>query len=125
MPHSIRIRSGGATFAAELNDSTTAETILAALPLEGAGNRWGGEIYFLIDVNVDLALDSRAEMAVGELAYWPPGNAFCIFFGPTPASVADESRAASPANPVGRILGDIEPLKTIHGGTTVVVEEDP
>lgn len=39
--------------------------------------------------------------------------------------VADESRAASSANPVGRILRDIEPLKTISDGTTVVVEADP
>ena len=45
-------------------------------------------------------------MEVGEVAYWPPGQALCIFFGPTPASVGDEPRAASPVNPLGSIDGE-------------------
>ncbi len=51
-------------------------------------------------------------MEVGDLGYWPPGQAFCIFWGPTPASEADEIRPASPVNVFGRILKDARLLAT-------------
>jgi hypothetical protein len=122
MAHSIQIRAGDVSVAAELNDSPTAAAILAALPIEASGNRWGEEIYFSIPVKEKSAPDARADMEVGELAYWPPGTAFCIFFGPTPASDGDQPRAASPVNPVGRVIGDVEPLKGVRDGATVIIE---
>ncbi len=123
MGQAIRITAGDVSLQAELNDSPTAAAILAALPIEAPGNCWGEEIYFSIPVHEKGAPDARAEMEVGELAYWPPGNAFCIFFGPTPASEGDQPRAASPVNPVGQIVDDVEPLKTVPDGTTVLIEE--
>ena len=60
-------------------------------------------------------------MAIGELAYWPPGNAFCIFFGPTPVSCGNEPRAANPCNPLGQILDDIAPLLEAQDGVNVQV----
>lgn len=122
MAHPIRIVVGGQSLAAELNDSPTAEAILAALPIEGSGNRWGEEIYFSIPVYEGLSPDARADMEVGELAYWPPGHAFCIFFGPTPASGGEAPRAASAVNPVGRVVGEVEPLRAVADGATVRVE---
>jgi uncharacterized protein len=59
---------------------------------------------------------------MGALAYWPPGNAFCIFFGKTPASRGDEIRAASAVNSVGSIEGDATVFKRVAGGTTVTIE---
>ena len=44
---------------------------------------------------------------VGDLAYWPPGRAFCIFFGPTPVSRGTACRPASPVNVVGKIVGEM------------------
>ena len=86
MTSRILIRPGEISIPATLNNNLTAETIFEALPFEGKGNRWGDEIYFTIPVTIDEADDARQDMAVGELAYWPSGSAFCIFFGPTPAS---------------------------------------
>ncbi|HRR84785.1 MAG TPA: cyclophilin-like fold protein, partial [Phycisphaerae bacterium] len=106
MPQAIRITIGEMVFDAELNDSGTAARILDALPIDGEVNRWGDEIYFTIPVEGDRSDSMRTEMSVGELAYWPPGAAFCIFWGPTPASKGDEPRAASNVVPIGRVIGD-------------------
>jgi hypothetical protein len=123
MGHLIRITAGTVSVAAELNDSPTAAAVFDALPIEASGNRWGDEIYFSIPVKQKKAPDAREDMAVGELAYWPPGNAFCIFFGPTPASAGDQPRAASAVNPIGRVLDDVEALKSVPDGATVLIEE--
>ena len=122
MAHDIRLRIGDLEFDAELNDSETARAIHDVLPITGEGSRWGEEFYFGIDVHQGPADDARAEMAVGELAYWPPGNVFCIFFGPTPASLGSEPRAASPVNPVGHITGDCSQLTGVPGSPSIVIE---
>ncbi len=118
----IRIVAGDVTVEAELDDSATAKKIADALPIEGTANRWGDEIYFSIPVQADEAEDARTEMAVGELAYWPPGSAFCIFWGPTPASKGDEPRAYSKVNPVGRIKGDATGLGDVTDGAAIRIE---
>lgn len=123
MGQSIRITAGDVAVAAELNDSPTAAAIIEALPIEASGNRWGEEIYFSIPVKEQSAPDARADMAVGELAYWPPGNAFCIFFGPTPASDGDAPRAASAVNPIGQVAGDATVLTAVPNGATVRIEK--
>jgi len=120
--HRIRITSGEIRLSAALNQTDTAQALLAALPLEAPANRWGAEIYFSIPVEREGAPDARAEMEVGELGYWPPGRAFCIFFGPTPASHGDEPRAASPVNPVGRVLDDPTRLEEVPDGAIVRIE---
>ena len=61
-------------------------------------------------------------VALGDLAYWPPGSAFCIFFGPTPVSHGDEIRPASPVTVVGRVLGDATAFKKVSSGTVVRLE---
>jgi len=115
----IKIEIGEIRLLAELDAGTTAQRVLAALPLEGRVNTWGDEIYFQIPVEIGLAKDARAEVVVGEIGYWPAGNAFCIFFGPTPASSGTEPRAASPVNVFGRVLDDATVLKTVRDGERV------
>ena len=122
MSHLIRLRVGDLEYEAQLNESETAQAIYDALPIEGLGNRWGEEYYFRIDVQQTEADDARSEMAVGELAYWPPGTAFCIFFGPTPASFGSEPRAASPVNPIGHINEDCSELSKLDGSEPIVIE---
>lgn len=115
----ILITAGDVTLHAELNDGPTARLVWDALPVDGRANVWGDEIYFGIPVEADLEPDARAEVAVGELGYWPAGRAFCIFFGPTPASVDDEPRAASPINILGRVLDDATRFREVEQGASV------
>ena len=115
----ITISAGGVSLPAELNDNPTAQQIAAALPIEGRANIWGDEIYFEIPVIAEQEPDARAEVEVGELGYWPVGHAFCIFFGPTPASTDDQPRAASPVNILGRVLGDATQFRSVQNGTPV------
>jgi len=121
MPKQIVITAGSTTVRAELNDSATALAIRAALPIEGRANRWGGEIYFTIDVEADLEDDAREVVEAGELAFWPPGRAFCVFFGSTPASSGSQIRAASPVNVVGRVTEDLAPLWDVPDGARISV----
>jgi len=123
MAQKILIKSGEVAIEAELNDSATAKAIAEALPIQAKSQRWGGEIYFSIPVSCELQADSREMMEAGELGYWPPGAAFCIFFGPTPASQGDEIRAASAVNVVGRMKGDWSELWDVPDGADVFVEK--
>ncbi len=122
MAHAIKIRVGEIELDAKLNDSETASRVLAELPISSGFNTWGDEIYFQIPVSADPE-DPQETVAVGDLGYWPPGKAFCIFYGPTPASEGDEIRPASPVNPIGRVLGGVEALKGISRTDGILIEQ--
>jgi hypothetical protein len=115
----ITVRAGEVSADAELFEGSTADAIWEALPLEAPASTWGDEIYFSIPVVCDEEPDARADVAVGDLAYWPPGHAFCIFFGRTPASSGSAPRAASPVNVVGRVIGDATVFRRVRPGTVV------
>ena len=121
MACAIRITAGQVAAVAQLNDSKTASAIWDALPLEAKAETWGDEIYFGIPVRAE-ADGAKEVVGLGDLAYWPPGHAFCIFFGPTPASRGNEIRPASPVNVVGRVSGDATVFKKIRAGTRVTLE---
>ena len=108
---------------AQLNDNKTAQNIWDALPIEGRVNTWGDEIYFSIPVDVGSE-NAKAVVSEGDLGYWPPGNAFCIFFGLTPASQGDEIRPASSVNVFGKIIGDSKVFKKVSSGTKITIEKD-
>ena len=118
----IRITAANVSLEAELNDSATAKSLLKALPITGRASRWGDEIYFSIPVDADEGPEARADVKVGEIAFWPPGSAFCIFWGPTPASTGPEPRAASPVNPLGQIDGDATQFAAVSNGAKVTIE---
>ena len=117
----IRITAGTVSAQATLNDSKTARAIWDALPIEAKAQTWGDEIYFAIGID-EAEEQARAVVELGDLGYWPPGHAFCIFFGPTPASHGDEIRPASPVNVVGRVTGDAREFKRARSGALVVIE---
>ena len=122
MPQKIKIIANTVQVEAELNDSPTAKAIMDVLPIKALAQRWGGEIYFSVSAKGVLEADSRDVLEAGELAYWPPGSAFCIFFGPTPSSQGDEIRAASAVNVIGRLKGDWSGLWDVNSGDSVIVE---
>jgi uncharacterized protein len=117
----IRITAGSVKADAVLDDSNTAQAVWDALPLSIPGDTWGDEIYFGIPVK---AKPERPQETVemGDLGYWPPGSAFCIFFGRTPASRGHEIRPASPVNVFGRVLGDPTAFKKVSAGTPIRID---
>jgi hypothetical protein len=120
----IRISAGDVTATAELRDNATADSIWAALPITARGNRWGDEIYFEIPVRLPQADDAREVLNAGELGYWPVGHAFCLFWGPTPASQGKEIRAYSPVNVFGQLEGDPLAFAPVPDGAEVKVERE-
>jgi len=120
----IVIAAGNVSVEAQLNESKTATAIWDVLPIDATGETWGDEIYF--DIGLTVGLESpRDVVAVGDLGYWPPGRAFCIFFGPTPLSRGAEIRPASPVNLVGRIVGEPRVFKRVSAGTRVTLRRAP
>jgi hypothetical protein len=117
----IRITAGSIAMDAVLDSSRTATAVWDALPLSVPGQTWGDEIYFGIPVTAKPE-SPRETVEMGDLAYWPPGSAFCIFFGPTPASRGSEIRPASEVNVFGRVVGDPTVFKKVRSGTTIKVE---
>ncbi len=119
----IMVTVGDVSVNAALNDSRTADLCCGMhLPLEGSASTWGDEIYFRIDVQADEEDDASDVVEMGAIAYWPPGQALCLFFGRTPASRGDEIRAASAVNALGAIEGDATALKQVRSGARVTVE---
>ena len=118
----IRITVGEVALEAELNDTSTAAKIGEALPMRSSFNTWGDEIYFSIPVDAELDDSAREVVEIGDLAYWPPGCAFCIFFGLTPVSEPGRIMPASAVNVVGKVAGDVTLLKQAMRAREVVLE---
>ncbi len=110
MPTNIVITAGSIRLEAELNDTFTAKAISNILPITAAANTWGDEIYFSMPITLELE-NGQEVVDLGDLGYWPPGGAFCIFYGLTPASQGDEIRPASAVTIIGKVQGDVTALK--------------
>jgi len=103
-----------------LNETSTAAKLIKALPFYSNANRWGDEIYFSVPMDADIE-NGVEEVESGTVAFWPPGNALCIFFGRTPVSDGEKPRAASPVTVVGSIADKnvLKKLKEIKNGEKV------
>jgi len=91
----------------------TVDAIVRALPLEGIAARWQEEIYFDIPVKIGSEKAS-ASVEKGALAYWPMGNAFCIFWG--------ETQPYSPVNIIGNMTKSLELFERVKSGTKIIVK---
>lgn len=120
----IKIILGDLELNATLAETETGKAIWKALPIESTVNTWGDEIYFTIPVDVEQEPMARDVLQLGELAYWPPGTALCIFFGRTPASRGpDEIRAASAVNVCGILRAvPVKDLRAVRSGSSVRIE---
>jgi hypothetical protein len=105
MKREVRIKVGELEVKARFNEADTATKVFEILPITSSVNIWGDEIYFSIPVEAGLE-DARETVNLGDIAYWPQGNAMCLFLGRTPVSGIDEIRPVSPVNIIGRIEGD-------------------
>ena len=116
----IKIEFEKISIEADLNNSETADNIKKILPITNLVNIWGDEIYFPVDIN-DEEIGAKEIVELGDIGYWPPGNAFCLFFGLTPLSQGEEIRPASPINIIGKIKSEINILKSVKSGEKVIV----
>jgi hypothetical protein len=123
MPTDIVIITENIRLEGHLKDTPTGQALADALPIEGQAQRWGDEIYFPVSQVVEELDDTAATVVqVGDIGYWPPSRALCLFFGLTPSSVPGEIRPASAVNLVGRLLGDPCCLSAVPEGAVVRVE---
>jgi hypothetical protein len=120
MKRKIKVIVGKLELEAWLNDTKTAAKVFEALPITSTVNTWGDEIYFTIPVTAG-AEDAKELVSLGDIAYWPPGKAMCIFFGKTPISRGDEIRPASPVNIIGKIEGDLKTLRKVKDGEEITI----
>jgi len=105
----------------ELFKTHTARAIWGALPIRSTARRWGDEVYFPTPIKLDLE-DGVESVNIGDVAYWPPEQCICIFFGPTPMSRGKEIRAYSKVNVFGRVAGDARVFDRVEEGDRILVE---
>ncbi len=101
----------------ELFDNPTADAIAGVLPVDAKISRWGDEVYFSLPVDAPAG-DEVDAVDIGDIAWWVPGSAFCVFFGMTPCS-DDHIRPASPVTLIGRVSGDSLLLRDARDGADV------
>lgn len=120
MSREIKVEAGGVEVAGWLNETNTADKVWEALPITGSINLWGDEIYFAIPVDMERE-NAKETVRLGDIAYWPPGKAMCIFLGKTPISEGDEIRPASPVNVIGGIEGVEKLLGKVGQGEEITI----
>ncbi len=123
MTTNIRIIAGAVVVEAELEATPCGKTIAAALPITASPNEWGDEFYFQVPVHMPLDDTATWTVKVGDIGYWPPGDAIAIFFGPTPLSSGSDPVPASEVNLIGRITGDPTALKKTKGTSSIRIEQ--
>jgi hypothetical protein len=119
----ITISIGEVNLDAELLDTDCAQAIAKILPIEARPNVWGDEFYFTIPLTMPLDETVTTSVKVGDIGFWPPGNALAIFFGPTPMSTGSEPVPASEVNLVGKIIGDATVLRKVKGASKIKIEK--
>ena len=92
----------------------TARMIYENLPLEGEANIWLEEIYFDIPLKLEYENPSSTTTK-GDLSYWPPGSAFCIFYG--------ESQPASDVNNIGRVEDKLKLFSKVKNDDKIVIRK--
>ncbi len=92
----------------------TVDAILRGLPIEGRSALWQEEVYFEIPIKMGNEKSSPT-VEKGDIAYWPMGSAFCIFWG--------ETQPYSPVNMIGKVTKNLELFKQVKSGTKIVIEK--
>jgi len=123
MPTNVKIIVNDITLEAELYATACAKAVLEKLPLEAVPSKWGDEFYFEISVTNPLDETATRMIKIGDIGYWPPGQAIAIFFGPTPLSNGTDPVPASEVNIVGKIVGDATLLRKAKGASTIRLEK--
>ena len=112
------VRGDEAEITVELDEGAVASELWARLPMESKARLHGEQLHFPVLIPSATEAPDRYEIETGDVAYWPPDDALCLFFGETPARTDKESPVAS----VGRIVAGIEDCKLVRQNETLKIE---
>lgn len=107
-------------FAISFLDNPTAKAVKLSLPISSKVKTWGDEIYFDTGITAPV-VNATTDVNIGDIAYWPDGKAFCIFFGPTPVSSDGKPVPASEVVVIGKADVKPEQLKKVTSGSHILV----
>jgi hypothetical protein len=117
----IRVESGATSFVIELDDSSTSQALLKALPFDSSASTWGEEVYFSTPVSAKLEANARQVVEPGTVCFWTQGDALALPWGRTPISTDDQPKLANPCSVLGKIVGDFMVLSRIKTGAKIKV----
>jgi hypothetical protein len=115
----------------ELDDTLSPKTfkaILDNLPVKVSINKWGEELY-TDRTTIAIGHEDNAKTEINELdvAYWPEGNALCLFHEPTPISKNRKTMAYSHVNIISKIIDSSNKdniLDQIEERAKIIIRED-
>ncbi len=108
-----------------LNDTNIANKIYEVLPQESVAHTWGEEIYFELPLKLENEIPT-VNVEIGDIAWWPDGSCFCIFFGKTPVSNTSKPKPYSEVTIVGNIeltKEILEKLKQVKSNSKVIITQ--
>ena len=108
---------------ANLAETETSRQIYKMLPTDGAANKSGDEIYFVIPLKLEPEKNATDVLEKGDIAYWPEGCCLCIFFGSTPNPAKTGLKSSPKVNVFGRLNGDLSEFNNVRNGDLIIVEK--
>jgi len=103
---------GKATLELDARNPKISQELYQMLPIESMANLWCEEVYFEIPLKATDENTSPSAIK-GDVSYWSPGCALCIFFG--------ETQPYSPVNHLGRITQGMELFRNVNAGDKIVL----
>jgi hypothetical protein len=117
----IRVKWPKGELVANLDNTPTAQALVAALPAKSKANTWGDEVDLSLKVDAKLEPNAREVVDPGTVCFWVQGSSLALPYGPTPVSKGDECRLVTKVNVLGKFEGDPRKLATVRDGDAVEV----
>ena len=118
MAKRLVVRGEEAEITVELDEGAVANELWERLPLETSATLRGEEVYFPVLLPTATEASEPKAVEAGDVAYWPPEHALCLFCGDTDARTDKDE----PLSPVGRIVGGIENCGLVRQNETLRIE---
>jgi hypothetical protein len=91
----------------------TIDMIVHKLPISGRTVLYKEEIYFEIPIKAGKE-KAKTTVEPGTIAFWPMGNALCVFYG--------NSQPYGPVSILGEVTKNLDLFKTVKSGSIIKVE---
>ncbi|MCF6229165.1 MAG: hypothetical protein L3J62_00005 [Gammaproteobacteria bacterium] len=101
------------------------QVLLENTPIAGAGKNIGGEIFYIINIDVSFNGKEQKIFNIGDIVYWRSQKekkfAIAIFYGNTKFGNGDAPTAASPCIKFASINGDCIDLESVTSGSELKI----